>query len=47
MFRGNLVFNQPLSFDTAEVTDVRVYLFGIQPPMRDQNLIFFFPTRPN
>ena len=30
MFYGSAAFNQPLSFDTASVTNVRVHLFGVQ-----------------
>ena len=29
MFYGAVAFNQPLSLDTAKVTNVRVYLFGV------------------
>ena len=39
MFAGAKAFNQPLStFDTAEVTDVSVYLCEVQTAMRDQIL---------
>ena len=42
MFRDAAVFNQPLSFDTAEVTDVRVYLFGVR--LKQWETRFWFST---
>ena len=30
VFGGASAFNQPIAFDTARVTNVRVYLFGVQ-----------------
>ena len=41
MFQDVAAFDQPLSFNTFKVTNVRVYLlFGVQPPQRgDQILI--------
>ena len=35
MFQDVAAFDQPLSFNTFKVTNVRVYLlFGVQPPQR-------------
>jgi len=44
MFKEAEAFNQPLAFDTAEVTSVRVYLLGVQSlAMRgNQVLISYF-----
>ena len=43
MFAQARAFNEPISFDTAKVTDVGVYLFGLTA-MRNQILISVFPS---
>ena len=40
MFGGATAFNQPIAFDTARVTSVRVYLFGVQLQWETR---FWFP----
>ena len=45
MFSEAAAFNQLLSFDTSKVTDVRIYVFGVQQRNERPNSDFLFPIQ--
>ena len=42
MFSGAKAFNQPVNFDTAKVTEVRVFVLNSSSPMNDEEVLIIF-----